>query len=139
MRSRFSSLPSALGALLAVIMLLFSQAGYFYQASAQGHGLEGLPEPYIKVSEDFVVREDLLDSIGTYNPVTGSADVLVVFVYFTDVAPSVGLDEIVGRLGDVNSYFSEVSYGKFEGFKWYMIDDEDRSPEPCLHLSNHSI
>lgn len=85
----------------------------------------------VGLSKDLYINAEKLGEFHSFTPIIGQQDVLVIFVYFTDVAPSVDVYDIVSKLLGTRRYFSEVSYGQV-----YMVWLSYDWGSPWLQLPN---
>lgn len=116
--------------LFIIIVMSLSACAPLFQVAASSEEASIRGE-LVSLSWDLYVNAWRLDEFLASASVTGTLDVLVIFVYFTDVYPSVGLDTLTARLSDATRYYSEVSYGQAY-LVWWSYNWSD----PWLQLPN---
>jgi M6 family metalloprotease-like protein len=109
--------------LIILVLLAIPQIAYALPNSSTHETVTDIGDGFIKLSEDLYVNPRYLNDLYRTLPVTGTQDILVIFVYFADVGPSVDASTLLNEFLDVDSYYVEVSYGQVSMVWWSWWDD----------------
>lgn len=97
-------------------------------------GQRAAPNPwdFVVLSRDLYVNKASLKDFTSPQRVTGTQSILVIMVYFPDVAPSVSVSNITQMLDSVTQYFLEASWGLLN-VTWVIANPS----RPWLQLPNN--
>lgn len=98
----------------------------------EGQGVAPDPWDFVALSRDLYVNKASLKDFTSPQRITGTPSILVIMVYFPDVAPTMSVSNITQILDNVTQYFLEASWGLLN-VTWVIANPSS----PWLQLPNN--